>query len=91
MSNTHVSLQRWERGEWPEYITVSHEGMREPKRRYVPERTCRIEYDFVHCDYICSECGEWFETGGVLRSLHNGEVEHVSFKFCPSCGAKVVE
>lgn len=40
MSNTHISLQRWELGEWPEYITVSHEGMREPERRYVPERTC---------------------------------------------------
>ena len=37
MSNTNMVLGSWRRGEWPEYITVSHEGMREPGRRYVPE------------------------------------------------------
>lgn len=29
MSNTNMVLGRWKPGEWPEYVTVSHEGMRE--------------------------------------------------------------
>ncbi len=47
MSNTNMVLGSWTRDEWPEYITVSHEGMREPGRRYVPERTRQMVGDEV--------------------------------------------
>ena len=77
MSNTHISLQRWELGEWPEYITVSHEGMREPERRYVPERTCHA-VDEEHT-WECDRCG------------YVGDSVTPGYRFCPNCGARVVE
>lgn len=86
MSNTHISLQRWERGEWPEYITVSHEGMREPERRYVPERTCRLVYDddlsafYDERTFVCDDCG-----------VYVSEPRHSPYRYCPRCGARVVE
>ena len=91
MSNTHISLQRWERGEWPDCITVSHEGMREPERRYVPERTCRIvsyvdksPSSFGGVVHRCSSCGK-----ALPKALfRNGWTR---LDYCPRCGAKVVE
>ncbi|MBM6784556.1 hypothetical protein H6A08_09355 [Enorma massiliensis] len=77
MSNTHISLQRWELGEWPEYITVSHEGMREPGRRHVPERTCHA-VDEEHT-WECDRCG------------YVGDSVTPGYRFCPNCGARVVE
>ena len=78
MSYTNMVLGSWRRGEWPEYIMVSHDGMREPGRRYVPERTCRYIYDKEICAWRCSECGGLEPVG-----------DNVSY--CPDCGAKVVE
>ena len=75
-------LGSWRRGEWPEYVTVSHEGMREVGRRYVPERTCRLVYyddgDGYPPNVQCSACGRWLD-------------EYASPDYCPNCGAKVVE
>ena len=101
MSNTHISLQRWERDEWPEYITVSHEGMREPERRYVPERTCRVVATgrkFSQTQTLvtksCSACGYAFGDEEVRTSLP-GLDEMMTINtvriphFCPNCGAKV--
>lgn len=49
-----------------------------------PERTCRMEYDTVHGDFVCSECGAWVRTD-ASRTLSGA-----SMKYCPNCGAKVV-
>lgn len=80
MSNTNMVLGSWRLGEWPEYVTVSHEGMREVGRRYVPERTC---YDVAESpqSFMCGECG-WF---------WNDKEDELGFSYCPHCGAKVVE
>ena len=74
MSNTNLVLGRWKPGEWPEYVTVSHEGMRELGRRYFPERTCRMvraRWDDGECVWgcRCTACGDRFtyETGTTWR------------------------
>lgn len=77
MSHTNMVLGSWRRDEWPEYITVSHDGMREPGRMYVPERTCHYVYDREICAWVCSECGGLEPVGDNVR-------------YCPDCGAKVV-
>ena len=93
MSNTNMVLGSWRRGEWPEYITVSHEGMREPGRRYVPERTCRnvCEWNIDTFHFTCSECGA--EIGG--DDLGDSPVfvgdYHEQLRYCPNCGARVVD
>ena len=80
MSNTNMVLGSWRRDEWPEYITVSHDGMCEPGRRYVPERTCRNLNPPSCRDFECSECGESSEfTPGFMPN------------YCPHCGARVEE
>lgn len=84
MSHTSLVLQGWG-DEWPEYIMVSHDGMREPGRRYVPERTCRNLDVRMDRGFECSECGYEAETYG--DSLCNPD----DFEFCPHCGAKVVK
>lgn len=81
MSNTNMVLGSWRRDEWPEYITVSHDGMREPGRMYVPERTCHQvipPYEpGVEELPVCSACG-----GRLLLD----DDDH----YCPHCGARVV-
>ena len=74
MSFTNLLLSgNWSSSDWPEHVDVSHEGRLDCKR-YVPRRICRMEYDTVHRDYVCSACGEWFDTHGYVRksgvSLH---------------------
>ena len=97
MSNTNMVLGSWRRDEWPEYVTVSHEGMRELGRRYVPERTCRMVDCHTH------------DTCVVNSELINGNIVSMEFgykqcsecgayvfdcptvRYCPICGAMVVE
>ena len=50
-----------------------------------PERTCTMEYDAVHGDFVCNRCGAWVRTD-ASRTLSGA-----SMKYCPYCGAKVVE
>lgn len=78
MSHTNLVLGSWKPGEWPEHVTVSHEGMREAGRRYVPERTCR-NLSSIGWKFTCSECHS---------SIRPGESNMPSY--CPSCGARVV-
>lgn len=90
MSNTNMVLGSWRRGEWPEYVTVSHDGMREPGRRYVPERTCR---DVGGLDkFVCSECGASLYMLGMYDdpTYWVDDVAAV-LEYCPNCGAKVVD
>ena len=98
MSNTNMVLGSWRRGEWPEYVTVSHEGMREPGRRYVPERTCRMIHDHLTDTVFCDVCGERFDSVAQYMamvpkglSVTEYKPEYKDARYCPHCGAKVVE
>lgn len=48
------------------------------------EPTCRMRFDSVHCDLVCSRCGAW------VRTDASSTIDGASLKFCPNCGAKVV-
>lgn len=73
--------KNWCHYEWPEYVSVSHLMSAEPARRYVPERTCHLEFinqnerDSVG-DGVCSNCGNSWDWVG---------------DYCSCCGAKAVE
>ena len=57
-----------------------------------PERTARMEYDAVHCDYVCTHCGELYYT--MMYEAVVGDDHRVDFKsmrFCPNCGVKFRE
>lgn len=53
------------------------------------ERTCRMEYDHVHCDYVCTSCGEWHNTGMYDACDADDMVLLRPYRYCPKCGAKV--
>lgn len=53
------------------------------------ERTCRLTYDSVHADYVCSSCGEWLEDTDYDAYAGEERVRR-PYRFCPSCGARVV-
>lgn len=90
MSNTNMVPGSWRRDEWPEYITVSHDGMREPGRRYVPERTCR-DTDYDTESVTCSECGEITLNTLFYVDVDGGEmVKAHRPNFCSNRGARVV-
>lgn len=54
-----------------------------------PERTCRMEYDHVHCDYVCTACGEWHNTGMYDACDADDRVLLRPYRYCPKCGARV--
>lgn len=57
-----------------------------------PERTARMEYDTVHCDYVCTHCGERYYT--MMYEAVVGDDDRVDFKpmrFCPNCGVRFKE
>ena len=90
--STSLVLGRWRPSEWPEYVAVSHEGMREPGRRYFPERTCRNiqaktpENNFNEMGFFeCSVCGD------VTKLDWDWHGDLNDLKFCSQCGAKVAE
>lgn len=89
MSHTNMTLGAWWRGRWPEYISVSRDGEREVGRRYVPERTCLMVYDGVHCDYVCTSCGERYESD--MYAAISGDDRYLikQMRYCPNCGARV--
>ena len=74
---------------WPDSVRVVR-GDTDEAKRYVPERACRfitvIDQDPSrrHRGNICecSECGHRYARGFIVD-------EHL--KFCPECGAKVVD
>lgn len=93
MSNTNMVLGRWKPSEWPEYVTVSHEGMRELGRRYLPERICRMEYQSGAENprrgwWLCSECDELCDSASNGWDAAKKRMNPPSY--CANCGAKVV-
>ena len=54
-----------------------------------PERTCRMEYDHVHCDYVCTACGEWHNTGMYDACDADDRIVFKPYRYCPECGARV--
>lgn len=93
MSHTNLVLGgNWERGEWPEFVDVGHEGSCDGKR-YLPQRTCHIEHvrskDERWPHAACSECGcrlSYYDTVDEY-----GEDSSEFCPYCPGCGARVVE
>lgn len=83
--HTFLSLQGRRPDDWPEYVTVSHEGWRQAGRRYVPERMCR---NVTPCDdgwnFSCSACGYDFSSHG-----YDDHGDRADFRYCPNCGARV--
>lgn len=59
--------------------------------RYVPERTCRMEHDPVYLYYVCTSCG--VRHGMEMYDVRdaNGLVFLYPYRYCPECGARVVE
>lgn len=62
------------------------------------ERTCRMEYDAVHRDYVCTACGEQFCLDSYASpwnddssGLWDESAIYRKFSYCPRCGAKVEE
>ncbi len=47
--------------------------------------TCKMNYDSAHMDFVCSECGTFFDYPAT-----NLEGKTRDFKYCPNCGAEVV-
>ena len=90
MSLFYVERECWQR--FPKVlIMVRKDGRGDERRRYVPERTCRLVYDPVHLDYVCSACGEWRDT--PLYDARDADDALVcrDYRFCPHCGARVVD
>lgn len=54
-----------------------------------PERTCRMEYDHVHCDYVCTACGEWHNVATYDACDADDRLVFKPYRYCPKCGARV--
>lgn len=54
------------------------------------ERTFRMEYDAVHCDYVCMSCGECYESDTYVAVNGEGGGRHKQMRYCPNCGARVI-
>lgn len=77
------------RQRYPERIRV---GRFEAPRVYVPKRTCRNEsepYGDADGVFSCSLCGYRLESCG--KSYQNEIRLITDFKYCPYCGARVVD
>lgn len=48
--------------------------------------TCKLRFDSVHQDFVCTHCGAWFD-GFQTFDGHGGWHD---MRFCPHCGARVV-
>ena len=72
----HIAAKR----PWPEVVRMVRPNTKE-MRRYVPERTCKVVKETVDVDgermtdYTCGCCNQ----------------SGWNHKYCPNCGAKVVD
>lgn len=56
----------------------------EPK----PERTCSLEYNTVHHDYVCTKCGERHDSGMYTSVSDDDKFLLKPMRFCPNCGVR---
>lgn len=75
------------RQRYPERIRV---GTLDAPRVYAPQRTCRMEYDTVHHDYVCTKCGERYDSGTYTSVSDDDKYLLKPIRFCANCGARVV-
>ena len=55
------------------------------------ERTCRMKYDHVRLGIVCAECGECLDVPTCDARDEDGDLVYGECRFCPNCGAKVVD
>lgn len=67
---------------WPDSVRVLR-GVTGEGRTYVPERTCHNENEEWPSLFKCSDCG--YDNSDTYCGTE------AIFKYCPSCGAKVVK
>ena len=80
-----VETQCWKH--WPKVLIMRNDDGE--TRRYLPERRAHTmscsAYDgvsfYLHDFTVCSECG---------GRLTDNRLEHVRYRYCPWCGAKLV-
>ena len=48
--------------------------------------TCRLRFDSVHQDFVCTHCGAWFDGFQTF----DGHGKWSDMRYCPNCGARVV-
>lgn len=48
--------------------------------------TCKLRFDSVHQDFVCTQCGAWFDG----FQTYDGHGKWNDMRFCPHCGARVV-
>jgi DNA-directed RNA polymerase subunit RPC12/RpoP len=53
----------------------------------IERKTCRMRYDTVHIDYVCTNCGAFFQYPEYYDEIGDA----VPFNYCPHCGAQVIE
>ena len=73
-------------GKPAEYIVVNPVAI-EPE----PERAARMEYDEVHCNYVCTSCGERTPTGVFEAVADDDRLLLKPMRYCPACGARLVD
>lgn len=48
--------------------------------------TCKLRFDSVHQDFVCTHCGAWFDG----FQTYDGHGKWNDMRYCPKCGARVV-
>lgn len=48
--------------------------------------TCKLRFDSVHQDFVCTHCGAWFDG----FQTYDGHGKWNDMRYCPNCGARVV-
>lgn len=55
------------------------------------KRACRMDYDPVHRDYVCTSCGEFYESDMYASVAGDGRILIKRMRYCPRCGARVMD
>ena len=71
------------------FPTIIHAKRSNELRRYVPERTARLEYDEVHGCNICTGCGERYKHGMYMAVTYDDFIAYKPMRYCPACGARL--
>lgn len=52
----------------------------------IDRQTCKLRFDSVHQDFVCTRCGAWFDGFQTF----DGHGKWNDMRYCPNCGARVV-